>query len=58
MERVVVDLESCSGTEPPDVMVSRATSMNGLFVLRDFDIKQITKWRSEELRNEYLSSCV
>ena len=51
---VVVDLEGCSGTEPPHVMVSRATSMNGLFVLRGFGMKQITKWRSEELRNEFL----
>ena len=54
MRRVVVDLEGCSGTEPPYVMVSHATSMNGLFVLRDFGMKQITKWRSEELRNEFL----
>ena len=52
--REVVDLEGCSGTEPPYVMVSCATSTNGLFVLQDFGMKQITKRRSEELRNEFL----
>ena len=37
----VVDLEGCSGTEPRRAMVSRATSVEGLSVLRGFDIKQI-----------------
>ena len=53
MTRVVVNLEGCSGTEPPYVMVSRATSMEGLFVLRDLDFKQISKRRSEDLRTEF-----
>ena len=34
-------------------MVSRATSLNGLMVLRKFDKRQITKRRSEELRKEF-----
>ena len=49
MNRVIVDLKGCTGTEPPYVMVSRATSLDGLVVLRDFDAHQITKRRSEDL---------
>lgn len=53
MNRVIVDLTGCTGTEPPYVMVSRATSLDGLVVLRDFDAQQITKRRSEDLRKEF-----
>ena len=53
MERVIVDLETCSGTEPLYVMASRATSLQGLFVLRGFDKKQISKRQSEDLRKEF-----
>ena len=53
LERVIVDLAGCVGTEPPYFMVSRATSLNGLMVLRKFDKRQITKRRSEELRKEF-----
>ena len=49
MGRVIVDLAGCTGTESPYVMVSRATSLDGLLVLRDFNHKQIAKRRSEEL---------
>jgi hypothetical protein len=52
MERVIVDLAGCAGTEAPYGMVSRATSLSGLIVLRGFDAKQITKRRSEDLRKE------
>ena len=51
--RVIVDLAGCAGTEPPYVMCSRATSLDGLAVLRDFNDRQITKRRSEELRIEF-----
>ncbi|KAI0731007.1 hypothetical protein C8Q76DRAFT_717157 [Earliella scabrosa] len=34
--RVVVDLESCAGTESPYVMLSRATSLEGVIILRPF----------------------
>ena len=34
-------------------MVSRATSLDGLVVLHDFDARQITKQRSEDLRKEF-----
>ena len=53
MDRVIVDLAGCAGTEAPYVMVSRATSLPGLMVLRGFDAKQITKRRSEDLRKEF-----
>lgn len=53
MDRVVVDLAGCSGTEQPYVMVSRSSSLSGLVVLRDFDPGQITKRRSEDLRKEF-----
>ena len=33
MERVIVDLTGCIGTEPSYIMVSRAMSLNGLLVL-------------------------
>ena len=39
--------------EPPYAMISRTTSLYGLIVLRDFDAKQISKWRSEDLRKEF-----
>ena len=53
MEHVIVGLTGCMGTEAPYVMVSRAKSLDGLHVLCRFDIKQITKQRSEELRCEF-----
>ena len=52
MERAVVDLAGCTGTEQPYVMVSRCTSVDGLVILRDFEFGQITKRRSEDLRKE------
>ena len=39
--------------EPPYVMISRTTSLDGLIVLCDFDAKKISKWRSEDLRKEF-----
>jgi hypothetical protein len=51
---VIIDLAGCSGTEPPYVMASRATSLGALMVLRDFEHKQLTKRHSEDLRKEFL----
>ena len=53
MACVIVDLMGCVGTEPPYMMVSRATSLDGLIVLQDFDTKQIAKRRSEDMRREF-----
>jgi len=52
MKRVIIDLAGYAGTESPCVVVSRATSLNGPLVLHDFDARQITKRRSEDLRKE------
>ena len=54
MERVVVDLAGCIRTEAPYMVASRATSLSGSVALRPFDIKQIRKRRSEELRREFI----
>ena len=53
MACMIMDLMGCVGTELPYVMVSRATSLDGLIVLRDFDTKQITKRQSEDMRREF-----
>lgn len=53
LERAVVDLAGCLGTEQPYVMTSRCTSIEGLVVLRDFEFGQITKRHSEDLRKEF-----
>ena len=53
MGKVVVDIEGCSGTEQPYVMVSRCTSIDGLVILRDFNFGKITNRHSEDLRNEF-----
>jgi len=52
MERVV-NILGYTGTEQPYVMVSRATSLSGVIVLRDFEDRQIVKWRSEESGKEF-----
>ncbi|RDB20445.1 hypothetical protein Hypma_012444 [Hypsizygus marmoreus] len=52
MPRVIVDLQACTGTEAPYVMVSRATSLQGLLILRPFEKKKITCCQSEDARNE------
>ena len=53
MNKVVIDLAGCSGTEQPYVMASRSASLDSLIILRDFNFAQITKRRSEDLRNEF-----
>ncbi|KAF9063878.1 hypothetical protein BDP27DRAFT_1161469, partial [Rhodocollybia butyracea] len=52
LSHVIVDLQSCRKTEPPYVMVSRATSLEGLLVLRDFDRRKIQCHSSGDTRNE------
>ncbi|EIW62576.1 uncharacterized protein TRAVEDRAFT_96580, partial [Trametes versicolor FP-101664 SS1] len=50
--RVVVDLAGCTGTEAPYVMLSRATSLAGVLILRPFDISKITCRQSGDMRKE------
>ena len=49
---VIVDLESCKGSEAPYVMLSRATSLNGVLILRRFNKKKIRSNPTEFLRRE------
>jgi len=53
INKIVVDLKSCIGTEAAYVMVSRCTSLGGLAVLRPFPISKITIHRSQEARDEF-----
>lgn len=52
LDKVIVDLEACSGTESPYVMISRVTSLQGLLILRPFDISKIRSRLSEDRRKE------
>ncbi|KAH9853911.1 hypothetical protein C2E23DRAFT_695761, partial [Lenzites betulinus] len=51
-DKVIVDLAGCTGTESPYVMLSRATSLEGVLILRPFDHSKITCRQSEDLRKE------
>jgi hypothetical protein len=52
LSTAIVDLQSCRGTEAPYVMISRMTSLEGLFILRPFQIKKIQSRPSEDMRRE------
>lgn len=52
LEKAIIDLESCSGTESPYVMVSRVKSLQGLLILRPFVIDRIRSRPSEDCRKE------
>lgn len=54
MSKVVLDLAGCSGAEQPHVVISRSTSMEGLFILREFDFSQICKGLSEDPCKEFV----
>jgi hypothetical protein len=53
MEAIVVDLESTHGTEAPYVMISRATSLDGVFILRPFRKKIIQCRPNQDVRDEF-----
>ncbi|KAG2746680.1 hypothetical protein P692DRAFT_201666657, partial [Suillus brevipes Sb2] len=50
---VVVDLESCRGTESPYVMISHVTSLKGLLILQLFSINKIHCRQSQDARIEH-----
>ncbi|KAF8059269.1 hypothetical protein FPV67DRAFT_1359802, partial [Lyophyllum atratum] len=52
MERVIIDLAACRGTEAPYVMASRATSLDGLVILRDFEARRVQVPLSQDSRDE------
>ena len=53
LNKVIVDLENCKGTESPYVMVSRVTSLNGLLILRPFKFSKIKCRQSQDTRQEF-----
>lgn len=48
LQQVIVDLEGCTGTEAPYVILSRVTSLEGLLVLWPFAQKKISCHRSKD----------
>lgn len=54
MSHTLVDIEACRGTQQPYVMLSCATSLDGLLIIRSFDFNRIQSPPSESLRNEML----
>ena len=58
LHHVIINLESCQGTESPYVMVSRATSLEGLLILHPFQMKKITCQQSEDMHNENAQLCM
>lgn len=54
MSRVILDLATCHSTKSPYVMVSRATTLAGMLILRPFEKKKITCRQSQETRDEML----
>lgn len=52
MEKVIVDLQSCRNLQSVYVMLSRAKSLDGLLILRDFPSKQLCNPLSGDLRTE------
>ena len=47
-----MDVANCRGTEAPYVMLSRATSLDGVIILRPFAKSKISCRQSELLRDE------
>ncbi|KAJ7251691.1 hypothetical protein C8J57DRAFT_986518, partial [Mycena rebaudengoi] len=53
MEAIIVHLESTYGTESPYVMLSRAKSLDGIFILRPFRQKVIQCHPNQDVRAEF-----
>ncbi|KAG2130576.1 hypothetical protein BD769DRAFT_1289998, partial [Suillus cothurnatus] len=58
MQCAIIDLESCSGTEAPYVMLSCGRSLEGLLVLHPFSKKKICCHQSEDTCLEEKHQCV
>jgi hypothetical protein len=52
LDACVVNFTGCFGTEPPYVMVSRATSLEALIILTPFPISKISCHESQDVREE------
>lgn len=53
MSHAIIDFVGCRGTEAAYVMASRCTSLEGLLIIRPFDISKISCHRSQEARDEF-----
>ncbi|KAJ7165485.1 hypothetical protein C8R43DRAFT_816682, partial [Mycena crocata] len=53
LQSCVVSFTGCRGTESPYVMVSRATSLEGLVILTPFSKDKICCRQSEDVRTEF-----
>lgn len=51
--KCLVDLNDCKGSESPYVMLSRATSLQNVIILRPFNIGKIQCRQSEDSRTEF-----
>ena len=52
LPKIIVDLQSCTNISSAYVMLSRATSLDGLLVLRPFDPKKLRSHASGDFRTE------
>ena len=52
LNKAIIDLDSCRGSEAPYVMASRVRSINDLLILRPFDFHKIRCHLSQDLRKE------
>ncbi|KAJ3878273.1 hypothetical protein F5051DRAFT_328367 [Lentinula edodes] len=52
MDSAIVDIESCHGTEAPYVIISRVKTLDGLLILRLFQLKKIQCRQSQDNRVE------
>jgi hypothetical protein len=53
LTHVIIDLESCRSLQSAYVMLSRATSLKGVAIMRWFDPSRIYKPLSQQFRNEF-----
>ncbi|KAJ7177011.1 hypothetical protein C8R46DRAFT_829436, partial [Mycena filopes] len=53
LEACVVNLTACKGSESPYVMLSRATSLEGVVILTPFPQQKICCRQNEDLRLEF-----
>jgi hypothetical protein len=52
LTHAVINLQNCSGTEAPYVMISRVTSLDELLILKGFPKSKIMCRQSQECRDE------
>ena len=58
LDNVVVDLQSCSGSESPYVMISRVKSLQGLMVLQPIHRSKISCNLQQDVRDKLKRQCL